>query len=140
MSMLRTNKDPNIIHCDFCDLWSTVGMSKDIALAAYLRHVLKDHYGLNPESDRQEKAEPPKTTKLHYGDNKTWHGTQLLNVETKNGKVVSVWFRCMALPFDQTEVGEDRAVEMEHVSKRINQHYKLHAVDVEMEDWKEDGQ
>jgi len=74
-----------------------------------------------------------KSEKLHYGDDKTWHGTQLLNVETKDGKVVSVWFRCMALPFDQTEVGEDRASEMEQMSKRINLQYKLHAVDVEME-------
>jgi hypothetical protein len=69
-----------------------------------------------------------------YGHDGTIHGTQKLNIEVdRDGNVVSVWFRCMALPFDVTKVSTDRAVEMEQMSKRINQNYKLNAVDVETE-------
>lgn len=54
---------------------------------------------------------PTKGTR-YYGGNGTIHGTNVVNVETRDGKVVSVWFRCMALPFDQTEVEAARADEM----------------------------
>ena len=48
-----------------------------------------------------------------YGHDGTIHGTKLVNVEVdKDGKVVSVWFRCCALPFDQTVVDDERAEEM----------------------------
>ncbi len=48
-----------------------------------------------------------------YGHNKTIHGTEFLDVETdKDGKVVSVWFRCMALPFKQTYVDMQRSKDM----------------------------
>jgi hypothetical protein len=50
-----------------------------------------------------------------YGFDKTIHRTKLLNVEVdKNGKVVSVWYRCMLLPFDQTIVDDYRANSMNH--------------------------
>jgi hypothetical protein len=50
---------------------------------------------------------------MRYGDDKTIHRTQQVNVELdKNGKVVSVWFRCMTLPFTQTIVDNSRAEEM----------------------------
>jgi hypothetical protein len=50
---------------------------------------------------------------LRYGDDRTIHGTKLVNVEVdKKGRVVSVWFRCALVSFDQTVVGDDRAVEM----------------------------
>lgn len=50
-----------------------------------------------------------------YGHNRTIHRTTYLDVETKDGDVVSVWFRCMALPFKQVEVGGDRAKEMQSI-------------------------
>lgn len=67
-----------------------------------------------------------------YGHDKTIHRTQGLNVEVdQHGRVVSVWFRCCALPFDVTIVGSDRAVEMEQMSRRVNAEYKLNAVDID---------
>jgi len=48
-----------------------------------------------------------------YGHNKTIHRTGEVNVELdKEGKVVSVWYRCMRLPFTQDVVGDSRAEEM----------------------------
>jgi hypothetical protein len=50
---------------------------------------------------------------MRYGDDRTIHKTGMVNVELdKNGKVVSVWFRCMCLPFDQTVVDDTRADDM----------------------------
>lgn len=51
-----------------------------------------------------------------YGDGGTIHHTGHLDVETRNGEVVSVWFRCQMLPFKQTEVDEHRAGEMKFKS------------------------
>lgn len=48
-----------------------------------------------------------------YGFDKTIHRTGEVNVELdKDGKVVSVWFRCMHLPFTQDVVSDERASEM----------------------------
>ena len=48
-----------------------------------------------------------------YGFDKTIHRTGEVNVELdKDGKVVSVWFRCMHLPFTQDIVDDRRAEEM----------------------------
>jgi len=47
-----------------------------------------------------------------YGDGGTIHDAAGLDVEVHNGRVVSVWFRCQALPFVQTEVNAERAREM----------------------------
>ena len=68
-----------------------------------------------------------------YGHDGTIHGTQLLNVEVdaKTGEVVSVWFRCCALPFDVHKVGKDRADEMRRMSTSVNSTYKLNAVDID---------
>lgn len=50
---------------------------------------------------------------FRYGDNKTIHGTQHVDVEVDHkGNVVSVWFRCMSLPFAQHVVPASRAQEM----------------------------
>jgi hypothetical protein len=69
-----------------------------------------------------------------YGHKGTIHGTQKLNVEVdKHGRVVSVWFRCCALPFDVTVVDESRATEMATMSDEINKRTKLNAVDVDRE-------
>jgi len=67
-----------------------------------------------------------------YGHDGTIHDTKLVNVEVdKDGKVVSVWFRCCALPFDQTVVDESRANEMRAMygSRRMPD---LLAVDVDV--------
>lgn len=49
----------------------------------------------------------------YYGDGGTIHSSQEVNVELdKNGKVVSVWFRCMLLPFTQHIVDDQRAKDM----------------------------
>lgn len=67
-----------------------------------------------------------------YGHNGTIHGTQNLNVEVDHkGNVVSVWFRCCALPFDVTVVRPERAAEMRKMSEEINATVKLNAVDIE---------
>ncbi len=51
---------------------------------------------------------------LKYGHDKTIHQTTKLDVEVDaNGKVVGVWFRCMALPFQQVTADRVRALEME---------------------------
>lgn len=66
-----------------------------------------------------------------YGHDKTIHRTNEVNVEVdKNGKVVSVWFRCILLPFDQTVVSNDRAREM-RAAYQDHKMPKLLAVEVE---------
>lgn len=49
---------------------------------------------------------------LTYGHDRTIHGTQHLDVETHDGEVVAVWFRCMMLPFEQRTVSLDRGEQM----------------------------
>ena len=49
----------------------------------------------------------------YYGDGGTIHSTNHLDVETHNGTVVAIWFRCQMLPFKQFEVGGERAGSME---------------------------
>lgn len=52
------------------------------------------------------KPEEPKG----YGYDRTIHQTGEVNVELdKDGKVVSVWYRCRTLPFTQTIVDDERA-------------------------------
>lgn len=68
-----------------------------------------------------------------YGHDKTIHRTTLLNVEVdgKTGEVVSVWFRCMALPFDVTKVAKSRADDMRQMYATDD---KVALVAVEVED------
>jgi hypothetical protein len=67
-----------------------------------------------------------------YGHNGTIHNTQHLHVEVdKKGKVVAVWFRCCALPFEQVLADKARAAEMVRMSAEVNQQCKLNAVDIE---------
>lgn len=50
-----------------------------------------------------------------YGHSGTLHQTGEVNVELdSDGKVVSVWYRCMRLPFTQDVVEDYRATEMRH--------------------------
>ncbi len=45
-----------------------------------------------------------------YGHDKTIYRTGHLDIETDpNGNIVSVWFRCLMLPFRQVRVNDDRA-------------------------------
>lgn len=69
-----------------------------------------------------------------YGYNKTWHRTHQINVETHEGRVVAVWFRCMVLPFTVSDCGETRAIEMDKLYGEPEgpSAYKVHAVDVEL--------
>jgi len=69
-----------------------------------------------------------------YGRNNTIHHTKLLNIEVdkKTGEVVSVWFRCMALPFDVTKVEKDRADEMRTMYKE-NKKIDILAVEIQEE-------
>lgn len=57
---------------------------------------------------------------FRYGDNRTIHGTGHVDVEVDTeGNVVSVWFRCMALPFKQSQVLVPRADEMRRMYKEL---------------------
>lgn len=47
-----------------------------------------------------------------YGGDNTIHHTGHLDVETRDGEVVAVWYRCQMLPFEQEEVDDDRARSM----------------------------
>jgi hypothetical protein len=58
---------------------------------------------------KQDAAAPGR----YYGDGGTWHQTERLDVEVDEaGRVVSVWFRCQMIPFEQVQVGRERAIEM----------------------------
>lgn len=49
----------------------------------------------------------------YYGDGGTIHHTGHVDIETDRGEVVSVWYRCQLLPFEQkVDVTADRANEM----------------------------
>lgn len=61
---------------------------------------------------KQELASPGR----FYGDDMTVHHTTVLDVETHNGNVVAVWFRCQLIAFQQVEVDENRKTEMAHAS------------------------
>jgi hypothetical protein len=65
-----------------------------------------------------------------YGHESTIHQSKKLDVEVnKEGKVVGVWFRCCALPFEQIDVDDQRAFEMIHLQKNLP---LINAVDVEL--------
>lgn len=53
----------------------------------------------------------------YYGDGGTIHSDGHLSVEVHYGRVVAVWFRCAALPFKVSYVGEQRAREMERMGE-----------------------
>lgn len=68
---------------------------------------------------------------MQYGHNRTIHRTKLLNIEVdkETGEVVSVWFRCLALPFSVSEADEDRADDMRRMYAE-NEMYEIEAVEV----------
>jgi hypothetical protein len=74
-----------------------------------------------------------KTEILNYGDNRTIHSSTKIQIEQDvEGNVVSVWFRCLTIPFEVVTVGEARGKEMLESTKRTNKDYKLHAVKMEI--------
>lgn len=74
---------------------------------------------------KQELAAPGR----YYGDGGTIHHTKYVDVEVdRNGHVVSVWFRCQLLPFRQTTVQDDRALEMYQAYSNYN--YQLTGVEI----------
>lgn len=68
--------------------------------------------------------------KFNYGHDRTIHRTGHLNVETRNGKVVAVWYRCQMLPFEQREVDEYRAKSMQAGDWQLP---FIHGIDLESE-------
>lgn len=50
-----------------------------------------------------------------YGDGGTIHSSVELDVETRDGMVLAVWYRCQPLAFRQVEVGYSRATELTEV-------------------------
>lgn len=62
---------------------------------------------------KQELAKPGR----FYGGAGTIHGTERLDVEVCDGRVVAVWFRCQPLPFRQVEVDTGRRDEMDGDSR-----------------------
>lgn len=46
---------------------------------------------------------------LTYGGMGTIHRTDQLDVETFEGEVIAVWFRCAEVKFEQVEVSAERA-------------------------------
>lgn len=93
---------------------------QDIMFA--LKHL--NHYFVRKVDEQRKK-------KSIYGRNKTIWGTKLLNIEIdkKTGEVVSVWFRCLALPFDVTKVEKDRSEEMKRMYKE-NKSIQINAVEI----------
>lgn len=53
-----------------------------------------------------------------YGGDMTIHQTTELDIETFNGEVVAVWFRCQPLPFNQSDASKQRADEMRSMYDR----------------------
>ncbi len=66
-----------------------------------------------------------------YGYERTIHRTTTVDVELgPDGDVVSVWFRCMMIPFTQHKVSAQRADEMRRAFASFKG--ELLAVDVEI--------
>ena len=75
------------------------------------------------------------TKRFHYGDHGTIHHTEHLHVETdKKGRVVSVWFRCLQLPFEQVQVNTERADDMTRATRDVQKRVRIQAVDVLMDE------
>lgn len=80
-------------YCTLCDAMATMMMDSD--LSNMISSLI------------------PSGGSFKYGDSSgTIHHTGEINVELRNNQVVSVWFRCMMLPFTETQVEAVRALEM----------------------------
>ena len=56
---------------------------------------------------------------MRYGDDRTYHRTETVNVERDavSGEVVSVWFRCRTLAFTDTKADPQRVEQMREMYK-----------------------
>lgn len=52
------------------------------------------------------------STSHTYGLDQTWHRTETVDVEIRDGHVVAVWFRCQMLAFTENAVDQARADDM----------------------------
>ena len=66
----------------------------------------------------------------YYGDGGTIHHSGYLDVETFEGKVVAVWFRCQPLAFKQVRVDTLRGTEMDDMYEDYGSNYLLTGVEV----------
>jgi hypothetical protein len=57
---------------------------------------------------------------MRYGDDRTVHRTEQVNIEVDDatGEVVSVWYRCMPLPFTVSRADTPRAFDMRNMYAR----------------------
>jgi len=67
---------------------------------------------MTDEDYKRRQEEFNRTGTHYYGDGGTIHESTVLDIEIHNGRVVSVWFRCAALPFRQVNVSDVRAYDM----------------------------
>jgi hypothetical protein len=67
---------------------------------------------------QRKQAAAKLTGARYYGGDGTIHGTTYLNIETDaKGDIVSVWFRCQAIPYEVIVVDDTRAYEMKQMYK-----------------------
>jgi hypothetical protein len=52
-----------------------------------------------------------------------------LDIEIYNGRVVAVWYGCLALPFDQHDSDWERALEMMRMTKQLNEDIEAGKID-----------
>lgn len=69
----------------------------------------------------------------YYGDGGTIHHDNILDIEVRNGEVVSVWFRCQMLPFRVDKVDRERANEMKKAHAEYGSKVRLTGVEVSNE-------
>lgn len=81
-----------------------------------VRAMRRDEYPSGDPEDvaRWQAEQAAKAIKAKfYGGSGTIHQTGYVDVETRGGRVVAVWYRCRMLPFAQHEVERDRARAMD---------------------------
>jgi hypothetical protein len=113
------------LHFYLCDRCGTVDLSAERALA-------EERWPSAVARAAKETAAAAEASAQvhHYGDAGTIHQTGVVNVEVDaQGKVVSVWFRCLGLPFTQHVVHERRAEEMRRMSESVNTRIAITAID-----------
>ena len=80
----------------------------------------------------KKQKEAAKTGTRYYGDGGTIHHSNQLDVETYQGRVVAVWFRCQPLPFKESIVDLARSASMDNLYDGNS--YLLTGVEIKCED------
>jgi hypothetical protein len=73
------------------------------------------------ERFKRNASSSPELPGRFYGGTSTIHRTGHIDVEICDGEVVSVWFRCQPLPFEQHNVELGRADQMQSM---YNEYYE----------------